>query len=179
MAKKKRKTERKGGGKQHTFKTQTDAQDVQGQSPWQQDSLFITSMKLEGKEHDCGALVTAVDMCNYRQITYTHTHSVCVQSGSDESIRGKTQQEQAPQPPLEASAVPRRAGGCTTVTPGGYKGEQQELRFSVLAEPRPSVGAFPFNMRMNLQIKYDILVLDFFFFLRKKAFYHKIGFTVL
>lgn len=76
---KKRKEGRKGGKKQHTFKTQTDAQDVQGQSPWQQDSLFITSMKLEGKEHDCGALVTAVDMCNYRQITYTytHTHTVC------------------------------------------------------------------------------------------------------
>lgn len=61
------------------------------------------------------------------------------------------------------------------MTPGGYKGE---LHFSVLAEPRPSVGAFPFNMRMNLQIKYDILVLDFFL-LRKKAFYHKIGFTIL
>lgn len=123
MAKEKEKKRKKRGGKkQHTFKTQTDEQDVQGQSPWQQDSLFITSMKLEGKEHDCGALATAVDMRNYRQITYTytHAHSVCVSSGSDESTRGKTQREQAQQPPLEASAAPRRAGGCTTVTPGGY-----------------------------------------------------------
>lgn len=76
MAQKKKKKKKRGRKAAHF----QDSQDVQGQSPWQQDSLFITSMKLEGKEHDCGALVTAVDMCNYRQITYTYTHAhrVCV-----------------------------------------------------------------------------------------------------
>lgn len=41
--------ERKGGGRGGAARFQTDAQDVQGQSPWQQDSPFITSMKLEGR----------------------------------------------------------------------------------------------------------------------------------
>lgn len=126
--------ERKGGGGGGAARFQTDAQDVQGQSPWQQDSPFITSMKLEGR----WKWLRRLSHCSWHvqlQRDYTHKRTVLVfrvavtlwVSEGKYSRRGCCS--------LHARA--RWVGGCSgprwsvgRITP--------RAKFSVLAEPLPA-----------------------------------------
>lgn len=69
MAQKKKKKKKRGRKAAHF----QDSQDVQGQSPWQQDSLFITSMKLEE-----GTWLWCSSHCSWHvqlQTDYIHIHT--------------------------------------------------------------------------------------------------------